>query len=1085
MAGQLKSMLRGTVRTLLRPLICGATFAIFPLLLLSSSLSAQSNPNRLPRSLESEYIVDFWETDSGLPQNSVNDILQTRDGYLWLATYDGLVRFNGVDFTVFSMANIPVLKSNRMVSLFEDTDGALWIGTEQGGLVRLRDGVFTTYSAESGLESDIILSFAEMPKGTLWIGTSGAGLYRMKNERFIKVFTTKGEWLSGVVGALLADSEGKFWIGTGNGLYVMKSGVIEHVRETGTDNISSLLEDREGNIWGGSDSGVFGFQREVWSRFGERDGLSDVRTTSLLLDHEGTIWRGSINGVSRYADGRWSSFTLPGGVAANHVQSMYQDRENNLWLGTNSTGLARLRERIIQVYTTQQGLSHDVILAVFQDRAGTMWIGTNCGGLNRFRDGVFTNVSVRHRLADDCVWSIWEDRKGNLWTGSWGGGLYTSSGNKLLRYTEANGLSNNIVLAIYEDRGGTMWVGTRSGLNRIRGDSIAIYRTADGIAHDDIRVISEDSTGALWIGTIGGLTRYFEGTFSSFTTDHGLSNNYVRAIHPDRDGVLWIGTYGGGLNRFKDGKFVRYTTAEGLFDNGVFQILEDHHGNFWMSSNKGIFRVKKHELEEFAAGTRGHITSIAYGKEDGMLNRECNGGFQPAGWKTADGRLWFPTIKGLVVIDPDKITTNTPPPPVIIERFVADSGTVSMHGLVDLPAGTDRLEFHYAGLNYSAPQRVTYRYRLEGFDEGWIDAGSRRTAYYTKIPPGSYTFRVAAANEDGVWNEDGEVVMFEVQPLFYQTRIFYAFTVLMVLGLAGGFYFLRVRQLMHVTLELEDRVSVRTREVVEQKNQLARVNVELSTLLAQLEEKSRLFQLSKVRAEEANNAKSQFLAIVSHELRTPLNSVIGFANILFKKKRGKLDEEDLLYVERILENGKHLLTLIDGVLDLSKIESGRGDVNIERISLTQLIHETIDQLEGRLLEKNVTMERDLPEEEVFFETDAGKLKQILINLIGNAIKFTDRGTIRVRLSLDPSNRNPQRIDVIDSGIGIPPDRREAIFEPFRQADAGTTRRFGGTGLGLTISNRFAELLGYRLVVKSQEGKGSAFSILFANDVSQA
>lgn len=1059
-----------------------AVLVVFALLLLCSSLLAQSAGKRASRSLESEFIIDVWETDRGLPQNSVNDIVQTRDGYLWLATYDGLVRFNGVDFAVFTMANVPSLRSNRIVSLFEDAEDALWVGTEHGGVVRVRDGVFTTYSSEVGLENDIILSIAEEPKGTYWIGTSGAGLFRLKNEQFTKVFTTQGEWRSGVVGALLIDSKGRFWVGTGTGLYVMNNGVIEHVRQTGEHNFSSLVEDREGAIWGGSTGGVFRFQHGTWTRFTELDGLVDARATSLLLDHEGTLWLGTLSGISRYESGRWLSFVLPGGSSTNHIQTLYQDREHNLWVGTNSYGLARLKKRHLQVYSTKQGLSHDEILGVFQDRSGTMWIGTNCGGLNRFRDGVFMNVSAQTTFADDCVWSIWEDRKGNLWSGTWGGGLYKQSGSRHSQYTEATGLSNNIVLAIYEDRKENIWVGTRNGLNRLRGDSIEIVRTGEGLAHNDVRVIAEDSLGALWFGTYGGLTRYYQGTFRSFTIEDGLSNNYVRAIYPDSNGTLWIGTYGGGLNRFQDGRFVSYTTANGLFDNGVFHILEDGRGNFWMSSNKGIFRVRKQELEELAAGKRSRVNSIAFGKEDGMLNRECNGGFQPAGWKTTDGRLWFPTIKGLVVIDPEEITTNALPPPVTIERFVADSGTVALRGVPQLPAGTGRLEFHYAGLSYSAPQRVTYRYKLEGFDQDWIEAGNRRTAYYTNLPAGMYTFRVAAANEDGVWNYDGEVAAFEIKPFFYQTRMFYALIIVSVIGLVVGFYFLRVRRLTLLNLELEDRVSARTQEMVEQKNQLARVNVELSTLLAQLEEKSRLLQMSKVRAEEANNAKSQFLAIVSHELRTPLNSVIGFANILFKKKRGKLDEEDLLYVERILENGKHLLTLIDGVLDLSKIESGRGDITTERISLTALVDETIDQLEGRLLEKQVTLEKEFPGEEIFLETDKGKLKQILINLIGNAIKFTEKGTIRVCIVIDPASRQPQRIDVIDTGIGIPGDRQEAIFEPFRQADSGTTRRFGGTGLGLTISNRFAELLGYRLALKSKEGKGSTFSILFGNNV---
>ena len=469
---------------------------------------------------------------------------------------------------------------------------------------------------------------------------------------------------------------------------------------------------------------------------------------------------------------------------------------------------------------------------------------------------------------------------------------------------------------------------------------------------------------------------------------------------------------------------------------------------------------------------------MTFGKKDGLKARECSGGSQPSCWKSKDGRLWFSMVKGIAVIDPRNLKINTVPPSVVIQHLLADNREIrfSRRGVLD--AGVTRIEFRYAALSFVSPQDVMFKYMLEGYDKNWVSAGNSRTVTYTNIPPGRYTFRVIAANEDGTWNFNGAFASFTLRPYFYQTTVFTVCMVLVVVGGAAGAYSLRTRRLVRRTHELESTVTRRTDEIVGQKDALEHANKELSDLLKELEEKSKQLEVARTRAEEANQTKSAFLANVSHELRTPLNSVIGFTNIMLKNKAKNLKEQDLTYLDRILENGKHLLELIEDVLDLSRIEAGRMDVRRSPVSLEILIRETIAQIEGKLIGKEIPIIAEMPSPMMPIETDPGKFKQVLINLLGNAIKFTEHGSIRVRVAVDQVTRRPARVDIVDTGIGISRDQQQLIFEPFTQGDDKKTRKYGGTGLGLAISRTLCELLGYSMEVQSEVGVGSTFSILF-------
>jgi ligand-binding sensor domain-containing protein/two-component sensor histidine kinase len=796
-----------------------------------------------PRKPLSQYTHTIWQTDSGLPQNTVHRIIQAHDGYIWLATDGGLVRFDGIEFTVFDNKNTPAIKSNQIRDIFEDSQGNLWLSTPQGlirekdkkftaftaaeglssgavlstfgdrsgsiwivttgGLNSYRDGKFTQYSIQNGLASDSIETMIEDRQGSIWIGSS-AGLTRFKDGVFTNYKDLAGTRTS--VRVLMEDTRGRIWIGTPAGLYALSGDAISVytvLNGLSNDTIESLAEDVSGRIWVGTLNGVNRIdaadEHPKVTVFSAAEGLPSNRIESIYQDREGSLWVSTEAGVARFEGDKFTSFPTRDRLASLAVLSTCEDREGNLWLGTDSGGLHALRDNKFVTYTTEEGLSNDLVRSVYQDRNSHIWIGTGGGGLNLLDDGRITSYTTKDGMPSNVVFAIHDDRRGNLWVGTPDGLTRLELADRgrparFTTYTIADGLADDFVRSLCEDRAGDLFVGTRRGLTRLKDGKFAVYTTLDGLGSDFVGAMLEDTSGNLWISTLGGLTRFTDGTFTNYTTRDGLSENVVTALYQDRDGSIWIGTNGGGLNRYKEGKFAAITTKDGLFDDVIYQILEDGQDNLWLSSDKGIFRVGRRDLNEFVAGRQTSITSVAYGTADGMKIRECTGGGHPAGWKTADGRLWFSTLRGVAVIDPGKIKLNTLAPPVAIDRvLVDDQAALDAFGRPELSPDSSRFAFQYAGLSFVAPDKVQFKYKLEGFDRDWIAAGANRVAYYTNIPPGHYTFRVIACNNDGVWNEAGAAFGFYLKPHFYQTYWFYALC-LAALGLIGWqLYLLRVR----------------------------------------------------------------------------------------------------------------------------------------------------------------------------------------------------------------------------------------------------------------------------------------------------
>ena len=1003
-----------------------------------------------------------WKTEDGLPQNTVPAIAQTKNGYLWFGTELGLVRFDGLTFTVFDRNNTPELKSNVVDALYADRAGDLWIGTVGGGLTELSEGKFQTFTTKQGLSSDTIRCLQEDSEGNLLIGTDGGGLDSLTNGHF-SVFHSEDGLADNEVFALAEDGLQNIWVGTHNGLSQFKNGHFRTFSQRDglpSNYIRSLYSSADGVLWIGTNSGLARYQNEAIKTYTTLNGLGTNIITAIRSDSAGGLWVGTFGGgINHFSGEAFTPYKVKDGFPSNDIWSIYRDSDGNLWIGTGGGGLSRLIENsTFSTLGVQQGLSNPVVLPVLEDDQGSLWIGTHGGGLNRYKDGKVTVLTTKDGLADDRLLSLCEGSDKALWIGTVNG-LSRLKDQKITTYRMRDGLPSDAVTASLQDLEGNMWFGTRAGLVRFRNGAFTTYTTKDGLPANLIRCLYQDRLHRLWIGTSGGLACLNRGSFTVFDSRNGLSNNVVFALHEDKAGVLWIGTNGGGLNRLENGKLTAITSRDGLTDDAIFSILEDDSRNLWMSSNRGVSRVRLDSLNAFCARTSNRVPVVSYGKADGMATSECNGSFQPAGWKTRDGRLWFPTMRGVVFVDPTLLHTHALRAPVI-ESVRIDHRQLGVKSAIRAVPGQGDLEFQYTAIELGSTQRVRFRYKLEGFDRDWTDAGTRRTAYYTNIPPGPYRFVVSAGGGDGTWTPETTAISFLLTPHFYQTPVFYGLLVAGILVTIFGLHRAHLRDLQLRKRILERHVDDRTAELRREIAERRRVEDELLT--------------AKEAAERASRVKSEFLANMSHEIRTPMNGIVGMTELALSSD----DKEELdTYLEIVKKSADHLLTVINDILDFSKVESGKCELELLDFDLRDSLADTVRSLEFRAEQKKVRIScnvaADVP---AIVRADTVRLRQVLLNLIGNALKFTDTGAVslRVRLFTDTLGAKLLYFTVSDTGIGIPEDKLNSIFDAFSQADSSITRTHGGTGLGLAICSRLVRLMGGEIWVESELGQGSHF-----------
>lgn len=781
----------------------------------------------------SQYRHASWGTSEGLPQSSVQAIAQTTDGYLWLGTQEGLVRFDGVRMTVFDKRSVPAMRSNFVWALLVDSTGALWVGT-QSGLVKLHEGAFTSIRGpRDSLVESVVKALCQDRHGGIWIGTDGDGLIRLAGDSSIAL-TTRDGLLDDTINALLAADDGSVYIATRLGLNAFRDGHLSTLASGGM-SVSALAQGRGGRVWVATAVGEL-------ARY-DAEGLTmEPRPTEkeiwcLKEDRDGSLWIGTGGGgLMRAADsGGYTIWSARDGLSDDFVHALFEDREGNIWIGTSAGGFDRLAEAKFTVYSTPEAISNKTVTSICETGRGDVWLGTDGGGLSRIRGDRIATFDTRNGLANDAVMSIFPSRDGGLWAGMNDGWLARVSPDGKVSVIGGDRFRHYSVFALCETRAGALWIGTYgNGLVFYSRDRFSTYTVADGLSSDNVISLCEGADGSLWIGTSGGgLNRLKDGRFTAYTTLAGLSSDTVTALYEDAERDLWIGTHGGGLNRLRNGKIRRWSVADGLYDEVVFQILEDDSSNLWMSSNRGIFKVSKKDLEEHPQGMGRRLECVVFGTADGLRSVECSGGTQPAGWRDRHGRLWFPTMDGAAMIDPHERLTNRMPPPIVIEEAEVDHQSVSssrLSGPAQFPPGRGQLEFQFTALSLQAPENVRFKYMLEGYDEKWVDAGTRRVAYYTNIPHGRYLFRVKACNNDGVWNENGASFEFSLQPHAYQTTWFLALCILTAATAVAGAYRLRVRRLVERQRELRALVDLRTNELRASNEQLKTSNEELQQL---------------------------------------------------------------------------------------------------------------------------------------------------------------------------------------------------------------------------------------------------------------
>ncbi len=846
-----------------------------------------------------QYNSRTWQINEGLPQNVVQTITQTTDGYLWVGTPEGLARFDGTHFTTFDPKNTPELRNPSITALCADQAGALWIGSDGGGLARFKDGVFSHYGKTNGLAGDNVRVIYEGRDGSIWIGTS-TGLSQLKDGNFTnytKLYSTpRPSLISSIIKSVVEDDDGNLWIATSGGLNRMKGGTIEaFTTSSGLPNntLRKVCRDREGRLWLGSNSGITSYENGAFHTYSTRHGLSDSVVSSICEDREGNLWVGTYGGLNRFVAGAFVSEVNNEGAPYDQVNAIFEDREGNIWVGSKE-GLIQLTPKRILAYTKRQGLSYNNILSVMEDREGSLWIGTWGGGLNQLKDGKITAYNAANGLSYPMILSTCEGRDGSLWVGAeYDGGLSHLKDGHFKHYSAKDGLIGAGLKVIHEDRSGNLWIGTSRGLSCFKDGSFTHFTTTNSnLSGDIVRAICEDQTGNLWFGTEGGISRWAEGQFTNFTTKEGLSDNQVNALYADPQQNLWIGTDSGGLNRYQDGRFTSYTTQQGLFSDRILEILEDDHGWLWMTCYKGIFRIHKKDLEELDQRRAEVIACIAYGKADGMESPQCNGVSKPAAWKSRDGRLWFTTTKGLAVAEPN-LKLNEIPPPVFIEEIIADRKKIEPDKFrvtplpnaeapntapagdsfaLTLPPGGGELEFHYATLSFSSPEQDHFRYKLEGVDSDWIDAGTHRLAHYNNIYPGHYRFRVIASNNDSVWNETGATIALILRPHFWQTTWFLSLTALATIGLVAGaaryVSWKKLRQKL-ATLELQNSLE-------RERARIARdIHDDLGSRLTQITLLSDQSENEEKRELQANTRK---ISATAREMARSLDEIVWAIN---------------------------------------------------------------------------------------------------------------------------------------------------------------------------------------------------------------
>lgn len=1063
------------------------------LLLNAILINAQNSPYNFPSERNvSQLMISYWTVEEGLPTQGLRNFIQAKNGYIWITSYDGLIRYDGFDFKVFNSKNTPAFKENICSDVVEDKNNTLWF-LSRYRLIFYKNGLFKELhlNPNSGKISGPL--YVDK-KNRLWVASDKHGTFYIEDEK--PVFFNDTLISSVDIRSITEDKSGNLYFGTEQNKIMKYDGEKFHVLTYLEENKKSsieLLHFFNDKLFWINDNRVLYFYDDFAVK---KDTLfQDDRYYSFKIDKSGNRWFSTEKGLYKQNVGSNAIEQIMLNInnfSLNIIDETLIDHEGNLWLRLCRKGLIKIRYGKFSSMSTLNGLSGKIANTVYESKDGFLLVGFNNGAINKIKDNKVYDFLSPEKTKKARIRHIKKDSRGNLWISTYKGLLKITPTGKEFWFDSNSGFPTDVTRLTYEDSNKNIWVGTKSkGIIKINeNNTFQIFPKLSILEDAQVLSIKENAEGNLMVGTAGnGLFILSDDKIVEvYTTDNRLNNNVIFDTYIDSDGITWIVTNGGGLNRLDKNKSSFYTIKNGLANDSPFDIVEDDLGNFWMPFANGVMKVNKKQLNDYANDKIESYDCEVFDKYDGIKSL----GFTPAGHslKTSNGKIWFPSFNGVEIIDPSNISYNNLPPPVHIEEFIVDNETLELTGQLVIEPEKQRFNFKFTAICLQSPEKIRFKYKLEGFDENWTETNSEnRFASYTNLKHREYTFRVIASNNDGIWNETGASISFEVKPYFYKTVLFIITSIILFLGLGVMLYKIRITQikrdeekLKKIVTERTARISLQKHEIETQRDEISIMNKTLVKQKKELENhKNHLEELvskrtselekAKIQAEESDKLKTAFLNNMSHEIRTPMNGILGFIQLLADQDLEEKQRDN--YIKVITKSTNQLLTIVDEIIYISKIQAGVEKLKETKVNINDLLSEIYKNYKPEAENKNldIVLYQGLENHLATINTDFAKLKQILAILINNAFKFTKKGKIEFGCkSIDGF----LEFYVKDTGIGIVPEMYHKIFHRFRQVENTSTKKYGGLGLGLSISKPYVELLGGKIWLDSEINKGTTF-----------